>query len=39
MGIFVCSTEVMDFEEHGYVRFSAVDQNEARKMLKMKNLA
>ena len=38
MGMFVCTQEVMDLEEYGYVRVSAVDQNEARQMLEMKNL-
>ena len=28
----------MDLEEYGYVRVSAVDQNEARQMLEMKKL-
>lgn len=36
MGIFVFCTEVMNLEEYGYVRVSAVDQNEARQMLEMK---
>ena len=38
MGMFVCTQEVMDLEEYGYVRVSAVDQNEARQMLEMKKL-
>ena len=38
MGMFVCTQEVMDLDEYGYVRVSAVDQNEARQMLEMKKL-
>lgn len=38
MGIFAFSMEVMNLEEYGYVRVSAVDQNEARQMLEMKKL-